>query len=57
MLGVGLANSVLGPLLDPRPAMLLEEPEHVERRGRRWCSGAVRCVVTIEVAKAARGFR
>lgn len=31
-LGVGLANSVLGPLLGPRSVMLLEEPEHVRRR-------------------------
>lgn len=31
-LGVGLANSVLGPLLGPRSVMLLEEPEHVKRR-------------------------
>lgn len=32
VLGVGLANSVLGPLLGPRSVMLLEEPEHVKRR-------------------------
>jgi len=32
VLGVGLANSVLGPLLGPRSVMLLEEPEHVRRR-------------------------
>jgi cytochrome P450 family 135 len=32
VLGVGLANSILGPLLGPRSVMLLEEPEHVERR-------------------------
>lgn len=32
VLGVGLANSVLGPLLGPRSVMLLEEPEHIERR-------------------------
>ncbi len=32
MLGVGLANSILGPLLGPRSVMLLEEPEHIERR-------------------------
>jgi cytochrome P450 len=32
VLGVGLANSVLGPLLGPRSVMLLEEPEHVQRR-------------------------
>jgi cytochrome P450 family 135 len=32
VLGVGLANSVLGPLLGPRSMMLLEEPEHVRRR-------------------------
>jgi cytochrome P450 len=31
-LGVGLANSALGPLLGPRSVMLLEEPEHVRRR-------------------------
>jgi cytochrome P450 len=31
-LGVGLANSILGPLLGPRSVMLLEEPEHVRRR-------------------------
>lgn len=31
-LGVGLANSVLGPLLGPRSVMLLEEPEHIRRR-------------------------
>jgi cytochrome P450 len=31
-LGVGLANSVLGPLLGARSVMLLEEPEHVRRR-------------------------
>ena len=31
-LGVGLANSILGPLLGPRSVMLLEEPEHVKRR-------------------------
>jgi cytochrome P450 len=29
---VGLANSILGPLLGPRSVMLLEEPEHVKRR-------------------------
>jgi cytochrome P450 family 135 len=32
VLGVGLANSILGPLLGPRSVMLLEEPEHVKRR-------------------------
>jgi cytochrome P450 len=32
VLGVGLANSILGPLLGPRSVMLLEEPEHVRRR-------------------------
>jgi cytochrome P450 len=32
VLGVGVANSILGPLLGPRSVMLLEEPEHVERR-------------------------
>ena len=32
VLGVGLANSVLGPLLGARSVMLLEEPEHVRRR-------------------------
>jgi len=32
VLGVGLANSVLGPLLGPRSVMLLEEPEHLRRR-------------------------
>jgi cytochrome P450 family 135 len=32
ILGVGLANSVLGPLLGPRSVMLLEEPEHIRRR-------------------------
>jgi cytochrome P450 family 135 len=31
-LGVGVANSILGPLLGPRSVMLLEEPEHVRRR-------------------------
>jgi cytochrome P450 family 135 len=31
-LGVGIANSILGPLLGPRSVMLLEEPEHVRRR-------------------------
>jgi cytochrome P450 len=31
-LGVGLANSILGPLLGPRSVMLLEEPEHIRRR-------------------------
>jgi cytochrome P450 len=31
-LGVGLANSILGPLLGPRSVMLLEEPEHIKRR-------------------------
>jgi cytochrome P450 family 135 len=31
-LGVGVANSILGPLLGPRSVMLLEEPEHVKRR-------------------------
>ncbi|HTA96918.1 MAG TPA: cytochrome P450 [Solirubrobacteraceae bacterium] len=31
-LAVGLANSVLGPLLGERSVMLLEEPEHVRRR-------------------------
>jgi cytochrome P450 len=30
--GVGVANSILGPLLGPRSVMLLEEPEHVRRR-------------------------
>jgi cytochrome P450 len=30
--GVGVANSILGPLLGPRSVMLLEEPEHVKRR-------------------------
>ena len=32
VLGVGVANSILGPLLGPRSVMLLEEPEHVRRR-------------------------
>jgi cytochrome P450 len=32
VLGVGMANSILGPLLGPRSVMLLEEPEHVRRR-------------------------
>ena len=32
VLGVGLANSILGPLLGPRSVMLLEEPEHIRRR-------------------------
>jgi cytochrome P450 len=32
LLEVGLANSILGPLLGPRSVMLLEEPEHVRRR-------------------------
>jgi cytochrome P450 family 135 len=32
VLGVGVANSILGPLLGPRSVMLLEEPEHVKRR-------------------------
>lgn len=32
VLGVGLANSILGPLLGPRSVMLLEEPDHVRRR-------------------------
>jgi cytochrome P450 family 135 len=32
VLGVGLANSILGPLLGPRSVMLLDEPEHVRRR-------------------------
>jgi cytochrome P450 len=32
LLGVGLANSVLGPLLGPGSVMLLEEPEHLRRR-------------------------
>jgi cytochrome P450 len=32
VLGVGLANSILGPLLGPRSVMLLEEPDHVKRR-------------------------
>jgi cytochrome P450 family 135 len=32
VLGVGIANSILGPLLGPRSVMLLEEPEHVRRR-------------------------
>ena len=31
-LGVGIANSILGPLLGPRSVMLLEEPEHMRRR-------------------------
>jgi cytochrome P450 family 135 len=31
-LGVGVANSILGPLLGPRSVMLLEEPEHMRRR-------------------------
>ncbi len=31
-LGVGVANSILGPLLGPRSVMLLEEPDHVRRR-------------------------
>jgi cytochrome P450 len=31
-LGVGLANPLLGPVLGPRSVMLLEEPEHMERR-------------------------
>jgi cytochrome P450 len=31
-LGVGVANSILGPLLGERSVMLLEEPEHVRRR-------------------------
>jgi cytochrome P450 family 135 len=31
-LGVGLANSILGPLLGPRSVLLLEEPEHMRRR-------------------------
>ena len=31
-LGVGLANSVLGPLLGPGSVMLLEEPDHIRRR-------------------------
>jgi cytochrome P450 len=31
-LGVGIANSILGPLLGARSVMLLEEPEHVRRR-------------------------
>lgn len=31
-LGVGTANSILGPLLGPRSVMLLEEPEHLRRR-------------------------
>jgi cytochrome P450 family 135 len=35
VLGVGLANSILGPLLGPRSVMLLEEPEHVKRRKRK----------------------
>jgi cytochrome P450 len=30
--GVGVANSILGPLLGPRSVMLLEEPEHMKRR-------------------------
>jgi cytochrome P450 len=32
VLGVGLANSILGPLLGPRSVLLLEEPEHMRRR-------------------------
>jgi cytochrome P450 family 135 len=31
-LGVGVANSILGPLLGARSVMLLEEPEHMRRR-------------------------
>lgn len=31
-LGVGMANSILGPLLGPRSVMLLEEPDHLRRR-------------------------
>jgi cytochrome P450 len=31
-LGVALANPLLGPVLGPRSVMLLEEPEHMERR-------------------------
>jgi cytochrome P450 family 135 len=32
LLGVGLANTLLGPLLGQRSVMLLEEPEHMRRR-------------------------
>ncbi len=31
-LAVGVANSILGPLLGPRSVMLLEEPDHMRRR-------------------------
>ena len=31
-LGVGEANTLLGPVLGPRSVMLLEEPEHMTRR-------------------------
>src|ERR1700691_3370918 len=33
-LGVGEANSLLGPILGPRSVMLLEEPEHMAHRRR-----------------------
>jgi cytochrome P450 len=33
-LGVGEANSLLGPILGPRSVMLLEEPEHMAHRKR-----------------------
>ncbi|HEY2768739.1 MAG TPA: cytochrome P450 [Solirubrobacteraceae bacterium] len=34
VLGVGEANSLLGPVLGPRSVMLLEEPEHMAHRRR-----------------------